>query len=212
VDISAAAAMLIQIAVLVFGVIIHEVSHGFMAHKLGDPTAKDLGRLTLNPLSHIDPFMSIILPAILILTHAGFIIGGAKPVPFNPMYFKKQRRDIMLTSLAGPVSNLLLAIIAALLLLLLKNFPGLSSYGLTLFLGYNVVINIGLAVFNLLPIPPLDGSKVLIFFLPPKAEMVYLRFEAYGMIVLLILLATGLLNAIFVPISGLINNLLNFLM
>lgn len=204
--------IIIQITVLVFGVIVHEVSHGFVAYKLGDPTAKQMGRLTLNPLPHIDPFMSIILPAILIFTHAGFIIGGAKPVPINPMYFKHQKRDIMLTGLAGPVSNLLIAILAVLVLKLTKIMPAMASNGLNMFLYYSVIINVVLAVFNLLPIPPLDGSKVLAFFLSPSLERAYLRLEPFGMWILILLLATGLLNHIFSPVFNLITQILSLLL
>src|SRR5512142_3375244 len=101
--------IIMQVAVLVFAVIVHEVSHGFVAYRLGDPTAKEAGRLTLNPIPHIDPFMSIILPAFLIFSGSPFVIGGAKPVPINPAYFRHHKRDVLLVSLAGPGSNMLLA-------------------------------------------------------------------------------------------------------
>lgn len=204
--------VVVKITVLIFGVIVHEVSHGFVAYKLGDPTAKEQGRLTLNPLPHIDPFMSILLPAFLIFTNAGFIIGGAKPVPINPMYFKHHRRDIMLTGLAGPVSNLLIALVSVLVMKGSKMIPGVSSAGLDMFLYYSVIINVGLAIFNLLPIPPLDGSKVLAFFLPPKLEMVYLRLEPFGMFILIGLLATNMLNYIFLPVFGFVIKLLSMLL
>ncbi len=192
--------VLMQITILVFAVIIHEVSHGYVAYMLGDPTAKDEGRLTLNPIPHIDPMMSIIIPAFLIITNAGFILGGAKPVPINPNYFKNHKRDVMLTSLAGPGSNILLAIISAGLLKVALLFPAIDSDGLRTFLALSVMINVMLAVFNLIPIPPLDGSKVLAYFLPDRLAWSYMRFEQYGLIVILVLMATGLLGVIMKPI------------
>lgn len=190
----------IQIVVLVFSVIVHEVSHGFVAYKLGDPTAKEMGRLTLNPLPHIDPWMSILMPAILIFTHAGFIIGGAKPVPINPMYFRHHRRDIMLTSLAGPGSNFLLALISVLLLKVTLAVPVLEESALNMLFNYSVMINVALALFNLLPIPPLDGSKVLVFFLPQKAEAVYYKIEPYGIYIIILLMMIGGFNIFFDPL------------
>jgi Zn-dependent protease len=194
--------MIIQITVLVFAVIIHEVSHGYVAYMLGDRTAKEAGRLTLNPLPHIDPIMSVILPLMLIFSHAGFIIGGAKPVPINPLYFKHHKRDVMLVSLAGPGSNLILACLSIAALKLVAFIPILNTPGLTLVLYISTLINIGLAAFNLIPIPPLDGSKVLVFFMPDSWADKYLSIERYGIFIILIIFAIpGLRDIFFMPIN-----------
>lgn len=191
--------LLMQIIVLIFSVIVHEVSHGYVALLLGDPTARDAGRLTLNPLPHIDWFMSILLPAFLIFTNAGFVIGGAKPVPINPSYFKDHKKGNMLTSLAGPASNLLLMIICTLLLKLIYVVPALYSPGLKNFLIIGISMNMTLAAFNLIPIPPLDGSGVLAFFLPGELAWRYLSIGPYGMLILMILMGTNLLGLIMRP-------------
>ncbi len=204
--------ILIQITVLVFAVIVHEVAHGYVAYKLGDPTAKYSGRLTLNPLPHIDPFMSIILPALMIFSGMPFIIGGAKPVPVNPVYFQDHKRDVMLVSAAGPLSNILLAIISALLLKFLFSFEILRSDGLSLVLGYSILINIILAAFNLIPIPPLDGSKILMGFLPDELAYKFARLEPYGIFIILFLMMAGILQIFLYPVFYLLQNLIKFLM
>ncbi len=204
--------ILIQIAVLIFAVIVHEVAHGFVAYKLGDPTAKYSGRLTLNPIPHIDPFMSILLPALMIVTGMPFIIGGAKPVPVNPIYFQNHKRDVMLVSAAGPLSNILLAIISALLLKFLFMFEFLRSVGLSLVLGYSVLINIILATFNLIPIPPLDGSKILMGLLPDELAYKFAKLEPYGFFIILILLMTGILQLFLSPIFYLLKNIITIIM
>lgn len=203
---------LIQIAVLVFAVIVHEVAHGYIAYKLGDPTAKVEGRLTLNPLPHIDPFMSVLLPFLMIASGMPFILGGAKPVPVNPLYFQNHKRDVMLVSAAGPLSNILLAIISALLLKFLFSFEFLRSAGLSLVLGYSVIINTILAAFNLIPIPPLDGSKILMGFLPDEVAYKYASLERFGIFIILILMMLGILQLFLYPIFYLLRNLINFLM
>jgi Zn-dependent protease len=203
--------VIMQITVLVFAVIIHEVSHGYVAYRLGDPTAKLAGRLTLNPLPHIDPFMSVILPAFLVISGSPFVIGGAKPVPINPMYFKKHRRDVMLVSLAGPGSNIILAIIGIVLFVAAAKVSFLRTPGLFRILQYIIIIDVVLAVFNLLPIPPLDGSKILMGLLPEEAADNYAKIAPYGMLIIIVLLVMNVFSMILMPVLAGLEKLLNFL-
>jgi len=174
--------------VLVFSAILHEVAHGYVADRLGDPTARLLGRLTLNPIKHIDPYLSIILPALLILSGSPIIFGGAKPVPVDPFNLREGRKDMAIVSLAGPITNILLSVIAA---VLLKFMPLDTSTIISLvrfFLMTVVNYNLLLAIFNLLPIPPLDGSKIFSLILPDKEARIYLSLESVGMLILFFLL------------------------
>lgn len=187
------------------GIILHEVAHGWVAAKRGDPTASQLGRLTLNPLPHIDP-TGLLVFAMTSLT-GSFVFGWAKPVPVNPRYFRNPVRDMMLVALAGPVTNFVLAIAFALLLRLFVSIlpPALwaedSTYVFVLLmLQAGIVINCGLAWLNLLPIPPLDGSKVLAYFLPPDMAWRYMSAERYGFVILLLLLVTGGLGYVLGPL------------
>ncbi len=164
---------LIVIAALVMSIIIHEVAHGFMANWLGDPTARLAGRLTLNPISHIDLLGSIILPGFLALTQSGLLFGWAKPVPYNPYNLKNQRWGEVLVAAAGPGVNLIIAFVFAAIVRFAPGF-GVSDAFLEL-ASYIVYINILLAFFNLIPIPPLDGSKILGGILPTSLEMRYRR-------------------------------------
>lgn len=179
-----------QFIVLIFSVVVHEVSHGFVAEKLGDPTARKMGRLTLNPIKHIDPFGSIMLPLILLLPslfikgYNGPIFGWAKPVPYNPMFLKYPRRDSALLALAGPASNFALAIIFAVIF----RFVGGS---LGMLCAIIVITNISLGLFNLIPIPPLDGSKILFYLLPKSAYKVEAFLERYGWFLLLAFIVIG---------------------
>ena len=170
-----------QIAVLIMSVVVHEVSHGYAARALGDSTAEYAGRLTLNPVKHIDLWGSIIIPIILVLTKAGFIIGWAKPVPVNPYNLRNPRYGEAIVAAAGPASNLALAVIFGLLirfgLIPVSVFPVVVAI---------VVINLVLAVFNLVPIPPLDGSKILFAVLPPRFFHIRESLERYGLIFALI--------------------------
>lgn len=169
--------MLFQLVILIFSVIVHEVMHGLVAYWLGDTTAKDAGRLTLNPLAHIDPFGSVLLPlGLYMLSGGGFVLGWARPVPYNPMNLSNPRRGGGLIALSGPASNLVLAIIAA--LLLRTPFAGVVIQ--PVLLQITIAINLGLMVFNLVPIPPLDGSKVLFSLLPGRFSRFELAAERYG--------------------------------
>ncbi|MDR1357937.1 MAG: site-2 protease family protein [Coriobacteriales bacterium] len=180
----------IMIVCFVPAIVVHEVAHGFVAWKLGDPTAKSQGRLSLNPLKHIDPFGTVILPLILLMA-GGPVFGYAKPVPYNPSYFKDIRKGELLTGLAGPASNLAMGIIGALLANVLL-LPGLVpvSIGSWIFLAcyYFTLINFCLMFFNLLPIPPLDGSSIIAPFLSNKALRKYYSIQRFALPALLILL------------------------
>lgn len=185
-----AIAVLFQLAILMFSVILHEVAHGFVAYALGDPTAKDAGRLTLNPVPHIDPVGSILLPLASFIM-GGFIIGWARPVPYNPNYLQVKNRELgsAIVGAAGPATNLALALIFGLALRFSDVWvPLLGSAGgaLASAAGMIVIINIGLAIFNLVPIPPLDGSKVLFALLPSGLESVREFLERFGFILLLV--------------------------
>lgn len=173
------------IIVLLFSVVIHEISHGYAALALGDHTAKNLGRLTLNPLKHLDPIGSVLVPLIGFMT-GGFIIGWAKPVPFNPYNLKNQRWGEALVAIAGPISNILIAIVFA--LVYRYEMSSNSSFIAPSLVAYIVLINITLAVFNLMPIPPLDGSKIL-FSLFPNSLYKYREFlERAGLFLVFILI------------------------
>ena len=174
-----------SIAVLIFSVIIHEVSHGAVASYLGDQTAKNSGRLTLNPLKHIDPIGTIILPIFLILT-TGKGIGWAKPVPVNPYNFRDQKYGSLKVAVAGPASNLLIALLCGLLMrfAMSLNFLSPAFYQAVSFI---VFINILLAIFNLMPIPPLDGSHILFTFLPRSMKGAEIFLSRYGFFILIFL-------------------------
>jgi Zn-dependent protease len=179
-----------------FALTIHEFSHGYVARLFGDPTAEKLGRLSLNPLKHIDPLG--------VLCFFLIKIGWAKPVPVDPRYFKNPKRDMLWVSLAGPASNLFLAIasalLAKLLLLVLPILPQALAFPLLQMVGASIWINIMLAVFNLVPIPPLDGSKILMGLLPGNMALSFSRLEPYGFIILLVLFYSGILPKIIFPI------------
>lgn len=173
-----------QVIVLIFSAIIHEYMHGFVAHSLGDDTAKNAGRLTLNPLAHLEWFGSFFLPLMMILSGVGFVIGWAKPVPYNPYNLRDRKYGDAKVALAGPLSNLVVAVAFG-LILKFAPFISLTFAGL---LSVIIYINLLLMVFNLLPIPPLDGSKVLATFLPADLKEKYLRHERFGFIAVIVVI------------------------
>ena len=183
--------LIFQLIVLLFSVIIHEISHGYAAYMLGDTTAKDSGRLTLNPLKHIDPFGSIILPLTLFIIQSPVMFGWAKPVPFDPRNLKNPKRDSGFIGLAGPASNYSIAIIFA-IILKLAIILGLSAGGaLVIFINIIILVNVVLATFNLVPLPPLDGSKILFAILPRGTEKFQMLLERYGFFILLFFIFFG---------------------
>lgn len=181
---------ILAIAILVYSVILHEVAHGFAADRLGDPTPRLAGRLTLNPKSHIDPINTIFLPLFLILFDSPVIFGAAKPVPIDPFNFREGKRDVATVALAGPATNILLAVVLATFLKILPLIvihPGLlASLSASLRLG--VEMNLVLAFFNLFPLPPLDGAKVLAGVLPNNLASALLSSERFGFLLLFFLL------------------------
>ncbi len=193
------ASMLRELAIfaipLFMGITCHEVAHGYIAYLLGDPTAKNAGRLTLNPIKHLDPLGTIVL----VVTRR---IGWAKPVPINPAYFHNQRRDVLLVSAAGPAANFLLGLVFYFLYLVLNNIlPMLSpmvqekvAAPLIYITTAGVLVNIILGIFNLIPVPPLDGSKILASLLPPEMANKYMQVERFGFLIILVLVFTGVLQ------------------
>lgn len=180
------------IVALIFSVIVHEIAHGFVALHFGDETAKNAGRLTLNPLKHLDPFGSVLLPLMLAVSHLP-VFGWARPVPYDPRNLRRPRQQSGLIALAGPLTNLFVAFIFAMLVRVLVATIGFAEYGVLIALLDVVVwVNIALTFFNLIPIPPLDGSGVLFSLLPPSARPFELFMYRYGMYILLALIFLGL--------------------
>lgn len=203
--------LILSIIPFLLAISVHELAHGYAAYKKGDYTAKMLGRLTLNPLRHLDPLGSVLVPILLAMSGAGVIFGWAKPVPINAFNFKDPKKDMVLVSFAGPLSNFLLAAGLALLLRILLWFPGPellmgSPVGqpLAAMLLMGVRVSIYLGVFNLIPVHPLDGSHILEGLLPAEQSKAYSRLSQYGPIFLIVLLFTGVLTAITYPVYAFI--------
>jgi len=196
------ATLIQQVAILAVPVLMaitfHEVAHGYTAYLLGDPTAKNAGRLTLNPIKHLDPIGALALFLVK--------VGWAKPVPVDPRYFANPRQGMILVSLAGPVTNFILAVVFGLLFhALLFGYGHMGGSGsiaqpLIYMCQAGVLVNLGLGIFNLLPIPPLDGSNILAGLLPPHLAQAYLRNSKYGFVVLIILFLTGAVHKVIVPV------------
>lgn len=189
---------------LLVAVILHEIAHGYVAELLGDPTARRENRINLNPIVHIDLFFTIILPIMLILSNTGVVFGGAKPVPVNPSYFKNPRRGMLWVALAGPVSNVIIAIISYLLLIIFGSFilllPASLAKLITIWLISSIFINIVLAIFNLIPIPPLDGGRIVVGLLPEKLAYQYSRLEPFGFFILVAVLYAEIPQKIILPV------------
>lgn len=191
---------LFSLLVLLFSVVLHEVAHGFSAYKLGDPTAKYAGRLSLNPVRHLDPVGSVLVPLFLVIMRSPFLFGWAKPVPINPYNFRDQKYGPAKVALAGPAANLSLALIFG---LAIRFFSGLINLPvLFLIFSFIVFINILLAVFNLLPIPPLDGSHILFTFLPYSMRNLKMFLIQYGFFILLSFIFFGGFRLVSPLISG----------
>lgn len=190
----------IQLLALFMAIVPHEVAHGYVAWKLGDPTARRAHRLTLNPLAHIDLFGSILLPLFLFFLKSPVLFGWAKPVPFNPWYFRDQRRGIMLVGAAGPVTNFVLAMLSG----ILYRMIGPSGGIIALFLIYLCMTNIFLGVFNLIPIPPLDGSRIVMGLLPEALAVAYARLERFGFVIIFALLWLGVLDYVVRPAAAIL--------
>lgn len=190
--------IVVWILPVIFAITVHEVAHGWVAKKFGDPTASDLGRLTLNPIKHIDLMGTIILPALLLISFTGYIFGWAKPVPVNIKNFKNPRRTMAIVALAGPVSNILMAIAWAFVMRLGTIIS--SNEAISLPLIYTSIagisINLVLALVNLIPLPPLDGGRIVAGMLPDKLAFYYNYLERFGFIILLGLLFSGGLSAL----------------
>lgn len=202
---------IIGFTVLIIAAVLHEISHAITAEKLGDPTARKLGRITLNPIKHIDPFLTIILPGLLILSQSPVIFGGAKPVPVNPAYFSNPRRGMAIVAAAGPISNVILAFIGYGFIFLMGAIGLFHSLPLNIvaltasFLIQWVLINFILAAFNLFPLPPLDGGRIMVGILPKNLAIKYAQIERFGLLLIFLLLYAGIIDSYLTPIINLIS-------
>lgn len=199
---------------VLLAVTLHEVGHGYMAYRHGDPTAKQLGRLTLNPIKHVDLVGTVIVPiAMMILTP--FVFGWAKPVPINPARLQNPRRDMVYVAIAGPGANIIMAICWALVFKIASpafGEPTASQAVLAQMAQVGIMINFLLAAFNILPIPPLDGSRVVMTFLSPQLARPYARLEQYGMLIIVVLMMSGILWKVLTPMLNWLYRMLNLLL
>ncbi|MHC4198522.1 MAG: site-2 protease family protein [Planctomycetota bacterium] len=177
-------AIAVALGLVIYSIILHEIAHAYAANLMGDPTAAMLGRLTLNPIKHIDPFSTILVPMMTYI-YMGFIFGGAKPVPINPYNFRNRAKGMMLSGIAGPAVNLVIMLVFGLLHRLFLLTHGVVSDALVAIVGLVGWLNMVLLVFNMLPVPPLDGSRVVSYFLPPDLRQSYNSLERYGLFIVL---------------------------
>lgn len=198
---------LVALPPLMMSVILHEIAHGLVAYKLGDTTAKKAGRLSLNPIVHIDPLMTIILPTLLILGGSPIVFGGAKPVPVNPMYFKNPRKGMVWVAVAGPLTNFALLAILGVIWSgitaspeIFKHLPGWMVAVLSLWIFHGMVINLVLGAFNLFPVPPLDGGRIAVGLLPRQLAYPLARLEPYGLLIVILLLYSGVVDSFLDPL------------
>jgi Zn-dependent protease len=206
-DLSLVQKIVIWVLPVLFGITVHEVAHGWLASRLGDKTALMLGRLTLNPVKHVDPMGTILVPGLLVLLHTGFIFGWAKPVPITWQNLKHPKRDMALVAVAGPTANLLMGLGWALAIRLGQS---IGDYGVALvYMGVaGIFINTILLVLNLLPLPPLDGGRVMTGLLPGPWAYRFSRIEPYGFLILIALLVTGLLGLLLWPLISVVMTVL----
>ena len=195
---------------VIFAITVHEAAHGYVARYFGDMTAHQEGRITLNPLKHIDPFGTIILPALTIML-GGILFGWAKPVPVNFSRLRNPKKDMLWVAAAGPASNLIMAIIWAFVMKFSVSAPEAIAIPLLLMAKAGVMINIVLMVLNLLPLPPLDGGRIAVSLLPNNLARSFAQLERYGFVILIVLLFTGILGKIMDPFIGAAYSIINYL-
>ena len=195
---------------VIFAITVHEAAHGFAARYFGDMTAEREGRITLNPLKHIDPIGTILLPALTLLV-GGILFGWAKPVPVNFSRLRNPKRDMLWVAAAGPASNFVMALFWALIIKLSAAYPSVYSEPMALMGQAGVMINVVLMVLNLLPLPPLDGGRIAVSLLPNHLAYKYAQIERYGFIILIVLLATGILGRIMEPFIDTVIQIIQFI-